>query len=117
MITPVAKRGGSRSLRALLPILTGCAALLGAAGNAFGGPATASFAAAAAAPAAPASLPSAGAPTPTPMLEASGALREPEAVLFDPFLSELEERTFRYFWDTANPKNGLIPDRYPTPIG
>jgi len=115
MITPVAKRGGSRSLRALLPILTGCAALLGAAGNAFGGPATASFAAAAAAPAAPASLPSAGAPTPTPMLEASGALREPEAVLFDPFLSELEERTFRYFWDTANPKNGLIPDRYPTP--
>jgi len=36
-------------------------------------------------------------------------------VLFDPFLSELEERTFRYFWETANPKNGLIPDRYPTP--
>jgi hypothetical protein len=33
----------------------------------------------------------------------------------DPFLVELEERTFRYFWETANPKNGLIPDRYPTP--
>ncbi len=33
----------------------------------------------------------------------------------DPFLIELEERTFRYFWETANPKNGLIPDRYPTP--
>jgi hypothetical protein len=44
----------------------------------------------------------------------SGALSEPNAVLFDPFLSDLEERTFRFFWETANPKNGLIPDRYPT---
>jgi len=35
--------------------------------------------------------------------------------LVDPFLIELEERTFRFFWDTAGPKNGLIPDRYPTP--
>lgn len=34
---------------------------------------------------------------------------------FDPFLLELQERTFRFFWDTANPDNGLIPDRYPTP--
>src|SRR6476619_3404433 len=33
----------------------------------------------------------------------------------DPFLIELQERTFRYFWDTANPRNGLIPDRYPSP--
>ena len=33
----------------------------------------------------------------------------------DPLLSDLEERTFRFFWDTANPKNGLIPDRYPSP--
>lgn len=33
----------------------------------------------------------------------------------DPFLIELQERTFRFFWDTANPKNGLIPDRFPTP--
>jgi hypothetical protein len=33
----------------------------------------------------------------------------------DPFLSDLEERTFRFFWDTANPRNGLIPDRYPSP--
>jgi hypothetical protein len=31
------------------------------------------------------------------------------------FLSELEERTFKFFWDTANPKNGLVPDRWPTP--
>jgi hypothetical protein len=115
-MTPrVAKRGISRSLRAILPVLAGCAALLGTAGNAFGGPAAAPSAPGARAPAVPASLPSAGAPAPLPTLEASGALREPQAVLFDPFLSELEERTFRYFWDTANPKNGLIPDRYPTP--
>ena len=37
------------------------------------------------------------------------------ALASDPFLNDLEERTFRFFWDTANPKNGLIPDRYPTP--
>jgi hypothetical protein len=31
--------------------------------------------------------------------------------LFD----ELQERTFRYFWDNADPETGLVPDRYPTP--
>ena len=35
--------------------------------------------------------------------------------VLDPFLIELQERTFRFFWDTANANNGLIPDRYPTP--
>jgi Uncharacterized protein conserved in bacteria len=35
--------------------------------------------------------------------------------LVEPTLIDLEERTFRFFWDTANPKNGLVPDRYPTP--
>jgi hypothetical protein len=35
--------------------------------------------------------------------------------LVEPLLIDLEERTFRFFWDTANPKNGLVPDRYPTP--
>lgn len=28
-------------------------------------------------------------------------------------LADLEERTFRYFWETANPANGLSPDRWP----
>lgn len=32
-----------------------------------------------------------------------------------PYLNDLSERTFKFFWDTANPANGLIPDRYPTP--
>ncbi len=57
----------------------------------------------------------AAAPPAAPVAGAVGALREPHAVLFDPFLTDLEERTFRFFWETANPKNGLIPDRYPTP--
>jgi hypothetical protein len=30
-------------------------------------------------------------------------------------LDELEHRSFDYFWDSANPANGLVPDRYPTP--
>lgn len=33
----------------------------------------------------------------------------------DPVLNNLERRTFRYFWNTANRQNGLIPDRYPSP--
>jgi hypothetical protein len=45
----------------------------------------------------------------------TAALGDSDSALFDPFLNELEERTFNFFWQTANPKNGLIPDRYPTP--
>lgn len=33
----------------------------------------------------------------------------------DPVLHNLERRTFRFFWNTANKKNGMIPDRYPSP--
>src|SRR6185436_3093901 len=32
-----------------------------------------------------------------------------------PLVDDLQERTFRYFWDLASPRNGLIPDRWPTP--
>ena len=31
------------------------------------------------------------------------------------FLDTLQHRTFRFFWEKANPSNGLIPDRWPTP--
>jgi hypothetical protein len=31
------------------------------------------------------------------------------------FYSEIEQRTFRFFWDTVNRKNGLVPDRWPSP--
>ncbi len=30
-------------------------------------------------------------------------------------LADLERRSFDYFWDTTNPTNGLVPDRWPTP--
>jgi hypothetical protein len=32
----------------------------------------------------------------------------------DPFLDLVQERTFRFFWDSTNPNNGLVPDRWPT---
>ncbi len=31
------------------------------------------------------------------------------------FYSDIERRTFRWFWDTVNRNNGLVPDRWPTP--
>ncbi|MES2327447.1 MAG: Tat pathway signal protein, partial [Pseudomonadota bacterium] len=31
------------------------------------------------------------------------------------FYAEIEKRTFQWFWETANRKNGLVPDRWPTP--
>ena len=39
----------------------------------------------------------------------------PTSPMIDPVLLDVHERTFRFFWETANPENGLIPDRYPTP--
>ena len=30
-------------------------------------------------------------------------------------LDDLSERSFRYFWETTNPDNGIVPDRWPTP--
>jgi hypothetical protein len=29
--------------------------------------------------------------------------------------ADLEERTFRFFWETTNHRNGLVPDRWPSP--
>ncbi|MDR3569667.1 MAG: glucoamylase family protein [Syntrophobacteraceae bacterium] len=29
------------------------------------------------------------------------------------FLDRVERDTFRFFWDTANPRNGLVPDSFP----
>jgi hypothetical protein len=39
------------------------------------------------------------------------AARAPLPPLFD----DIERRTFDFFWSTANPANGLLPDRYPKP--
>jgi hypothetical protein len=45
---------------------------------------------------------------------ATAALSAPAARL-PAFYDEIERRTFRFFWDTVNRKNGLVPDRWPTP--
>ena len=40
------------------------------------------------------------------------SLRAPKLpALFD----DLEQRTFRWFWETGNPANGLVPDAWPNP--
>jgi hypothetical protein len=31
------------------------------------------------------------------------------------FYEDIERRTFNFFWETVNRKNGLVPDRWPTP--
>jgi hypothetical protein len=33
----------------------------------------------------------------------------------DPVVNNLERRTWRFFWNTAHKRTGLIPDRYPSP--
>jgi len=33
----------------------------------------------------------------------------------DPLLEDVHERTFNFFWDTAEPETGLVPDRWPQP--
>lgn len=38
-------------------------------------------------------------------------LSKPQQAMVD----DLEKRTFQWFWDGANPANGLIPDHYPGP--
>ncbi len=48
---------------------------------------------------------------PPPNRDASTPVTNPLPRLFD----DLQERTFRFFWDKADPETGLVPDRYPTP--
>lgn len=43
---------------------------------------------------------------------AAGAAGKP---VLPAFYGDIEERTFRWFWDSANRANGLVPDRSPRP--
>jgi hypothetical protein len=52
------------------------------------------------------------APPPPAVQTAPGAV---PAAAESRLLDEVQERTFRYFWDLTNPRNGLVPDRAPTP--
>jgi hypothetical protein len=38
----------------------------------------------------------------------------PPALHSEALLDLVQERTFRWFWELANPANGLVPDRWPT---
>jgi hypothetical protein len=51
------------------------------------------------------------------LLAAGTSLRAatPQRRSLPPFYEEIERRTFRFFWDTVNRANGLVPDRWPTP--
>jgi hypothetical protein len=52
------------------------------------------------------------------LLIAGVALPRPAAAAqpaLPPFYADIEQRTFRWFWDSVNRKNGLVPDRWPTP--
>jgi hypothetical protein len=44
----------------------------------------------------------------------AGASANAAPVTLDAFFEDLERRTFNYFWETANPANGLVPDRFPS---
>jgi len=62
--------------------------------------------------------PSVPAPSPAAAPAAPVAPAVPAARLLprdERFLDQLEERTFRWFWDLANSANGLVPDRAPSP--
>ncbi len=56
--------------------------------------------------------PGAAGPWPQDVRRAEGR-RAPSSV--PEFVDELHERTFRWFWDVADPATGLVPDRWPTP--
>lgn len=38
-----------------------------------------------------------------------------QPVQLSPLLQEVQHRAFLYFWETADPTTGLVPDRWPTP--
>lgn len=53
---------------------------------------------------------------------ANSTTREPprvalptQSLALPPLFDDVERRTFDFFWETANPNNGLVPDRYPNP--
>ncbi len=53
-----------------------------------------------------------------PFLAVSSALprrSRSDQVVLDPFIADVQRRTFRFFWETTNPKNGLARDRFPSP--
>ncbi len=44
----------------------------------------------------------------------NGGTPPPTTITDEEFLDDVQERTFDFFWETTNPANGLVPDRWPT---
>uniref|UniRef100_UPI0035CAFFF6 glucoamylase family protein n=1 Tax=uncultured Sphingomonas sp. TaxID=158754 RepID=UPI0035CAFFF6 len=49
----------------------------------------------------------------SPALARTG--RTPHPAKLPALFDDIEERTFRWFWETGNPANGLVPDSWPDP--
>ena len=52
-----------------------------------------------------------------PPAQAQRAEPTPAVHATTPSLDDIEHRTFRFFWQTANPDNGLVPDHWPREAG
>lgn len=48
-----------------------------------------------------------------PALAQRAAPSTPVVAATTPSLEDIEHRTFEFFWQTANPENGLVPDHWP----
>jgi len=49
------------------------------------------------------------------ILSFSCATQPPPNTTSPDLLDDVQKRTFLFFWETTNPQNGLVPDRWPTP--
>ncbi|MHB1058625.1 MAG: glucoamylase family protein [Rhodanobacter sp.] len=49
----------------------------------------------------------------SPAWQARPATAQTSAPVVPALVGDLEQRSFRFFWDSANPANGLVPDHYP----
>lgn len=49
------------------------------------------------------------------MLPVSATARQVRSRSLPAFYEDIEHRTFRWFWDHVNRRNGLVPDRWPSP--
>lgn len=52
-----------------------------------------------------------------PPAQAQRAEPTPAVHTTTPSLDDIEHRTFQFFWQTANPDNGLVPDHWPREAG
>lgn len=51
---------------------------------------------------------------PPPLSAMAGRPRAAVHGPISPAVDDLQHRSFNFFWETTNPKNGLVPDRWPT---